>query len=42
MNIIVEEDNDNNNSNNGNNDKHLKDKVLGKRGQLSPMPSLNP
>ena len=42
MNVVVEEDNDNDDSNNDNNDKHLKNKVLEERGQLSPMPSLNP
>ena len=42
MNVVVEEDNDNDDGNDGDNNKHLKDKVLGERGQLSPMPSLNP
>ena len=42
MNVVVEEDNNNDDGNNSNDDKHLKDKVLGERGQLSLMLSLNP
>ena len=42
MNVVVEEDNDDDDNNDSNDNKHLEDKVLGERGQLSPILSLNP